>query len=97
MDCATLADIKATLKEFRRSPHGIKPRQLIGIAKSVGRELDNRGKEPTYTRKRDPALSPPLSIPNHGGKDLKSGTARNIIDQLIDDVDDWIQYSECDE
>ncbi len=74
-----------------KSPQNRKPEVFISIAKQLGRRKENRGKEPTYTRERDPALSPPLSIPNHPG-DLKIGTARSIIDALLSDVDDWEIY-----
>lgn len=49
-------------------------------------------------RELDPALSPPLSIPKHGSSDLKPGTAKNIIDMLLDDVSHWEEYlSEVEE
>lgn len=75
--------------QIRRSPQGRKAREFISIAHKLGRIRDNRGKEPTYVRTRDPALSPPLSIPDHGARDLKIGTAKCIIDVLLDDVSDW--------
>lgn len=83
-----LKKIKRQLDEMRKSPFNRKPDDFISIAKQLGRALDNRGKEPTYVRENDPALSPPLSIPNHS-KDVKPGTARSIIDALLSDVDDW--------
>ena len=89
-----LAELKRELLEIRKSPHGRKPRLFESMATRVGRVRDNRGKEPTYVRKIDPALSPPLSIPNHGGKDLKSGTARSIIDALLDDISEWEIYND---
>lgn len=73
-----------------RSPSGRMPADMISIAKQLGRSKDSRGKEPTYVRDRDPQLSPPLSIPNHG--EFKSGTARSIINALLNDVDDWELY-----
>lgn len=66
------------------------PADFVSLAKQLGRERDNRGKEPTYVRGRDPALSPPLSIPSHG--ELKVGTARSIINALLSDMDDWEIY-----
>lgn len=91
-----LKKIKRQLKEMEKSPFNRKPDDFISIAKQLGRIKDNRGKEPTYTRERDPALTPPLSIPNHPG-DVKPGTARSIIDALLNDVDDWeIHFSEND-
>jgi hypothetical protein len=86
-----LKKIKRQLKEMEKHPFNRKPDDFISIAKQLGRTKDNRGKEPTYTRERDPSLSPPLSIPNHPG-DVKPGTARSIIDALLSDVDDWEIY-----
>ena len=83
-----LKKIKRQLDEMRKSPFNRKSDDFVSIAKQLGRALDNRGKEPTYVRGSDPALSPPLSIPNHSG-DVKPGTARSIIDALLSDVDDW--------
>lgn len=88
MNPKALKKIKRQLEEMRKSPFNRKPDDFISIAKQLGRALDNRGKEPTYVRESDPALSPPLSIPNHSG-DVKPGTARSIIDALLSDVDDW--------
>lgn len=84
-----LAQIKRELFQMRKSPQGRKARDLVSIAQRVGRIRDNRGKEPTYVRAVNPALSPPLSIPDHGARDLKTGTAKNIIDMLLDDVSEW--------
>jgi hypothetical protein len=83
-----LRKLRKILQEMRRSPQGRKAADLEAIAKQVGRKKDGRGKEPTYVRSRDPALSPPLSIPGHPG-DLKPGTARSVIDTLLSDLDDW--------
>lgn len=94
MNPKALNKLKRQLKEMEKSPFNRKPDDFISIAKQLGRTKDNRGKEPTYTRERDPMLSPPLSIPNHPG-DIKPGTARSIIDALLSDVDDWeIYFSE---
>lgn len=80
-----------------RSPQNRNYKDFVSLAKQLGRTEENRGKEPTYTRKRDPALSPPLAIPKHPG-DLKVGTALNIIDALLSDVDDWeIYMSDCED
>lgn len=87
MNRKKLKKLRHDLLEIRRSPQGRKPAEFISIASQLGRIKDSRGKEPTYVRQSDPALSPPLSIPNHG--DLKIGTARSIIDALLNDVDDW--------
>lgn len=85
----SLGKIKQELLQMRRSPQGRKADELISIAHKLGMVRDNRGKEPTYIREMDPHLSPPLSIPAHGAKDMKTGTARNIIDTLLDYVSEW--------
>ncbi len=93
----TLNKLRRQLKEMDRSPQNRNYRDFVSLAKQLGRTEDNRGKEPTYSRERDPALSPPLSIPKHSG-DMKVGTARSIIDALLSDVDDWELYlSKCED
>ncbi|MDD5321496.1 MAG: hypothetical protein PHD43_12940 [Methylococcales bacterium] len=87
-----LKKIKKDLLQMRKSPQGRKAEEFISLAQKLGRKKDNRGKEPTYVREREPALSPPLSIPAHGASDMKIGTARSIIDMLLDDVSDWELY-----
>lgn len=74
-----------------KSPQGRRSAEFVTIAKQLGRVRDKRGKEPNYVREEDPALTPPLSIPNHSA-DMKTGTARSIIEALIDDADEWDLY-----
>ena len=88
-----IKQLRASLKEARRNFTPISPHELEKFAKAVGRQKEDRGKEPTWVRKINPQLSPPLSIPNHS-KDVKAGTARSIIDQLLSDLDEWEQYLE---
>lgn len=89
MDLKKLKKLKAELKAIRLSPQGRKEHELVAIAKKVGRTRDKRGSEPNYVREDNPALSPPLSIPGHGAKDLKPGTVRSIVDALLSDLDAW--------
>ena len=96
MNAAALKRLKAELKQLRSNFAPMKSNVLEGYASAVGRQMENRGKEPTWVRKLDPHLSPPLSIPNHS-KDVKAGTARSIIDQLLADVDEWEQFIDSDE
>lgn len=97
MNGKLLKKIKRQLKEMERSPQNRNYRDFVSLAKQLGRLKDNRGKEPTYTRELNPALSPPLTIPKHSG-DMKVGTARSIIDALLSDVDDWELYlAECED
>jgi len=91
MNKKTLKKVRAELEAIRRSPQGRSYGTLRSLAKDVGRALSDRGKEPTWVRQIDPALSPPLSIPNHKG-DVPVGTARSIVQQLMDDCDDWEVY-----
>ena len=91
MNSRSIAKIRRELSHIRLHPHGRRAAELEAYAKDVGRELWNRGKEPTWVRKRDPSLSPPLSIPSHS-KDMKAGTVRSIVDQLLSDCDDWEQF-----
>lgn len=88
MNLKTLKKIRRQLEEMRKSPRGRSAGDFESIANKLGRYKDPRGKEPNYVRERDPALSPPLSIPGHPG-DIKIGTSINIIDALLSDVDDW--------
>ena len=91
MNSKSLGKVRRALNEMRKSPQGRSYAELRAKAKDVGRSLSPRGKEPTWIRDVHPELSPPLSIPNHSG-DVPIGTARSIIDQLLDDCDDWEQY-----
>lgn len=88
MNRKTLVRLRNELKALRRNFTPYSHATLAAFARAVGRELENRGKEPNWLREADPSLTPPLSIPNHS-KDIKAGTARSIIDQLLSDLDDW--------
>lgn len=86
-----LAKFKKILQEMQRSPQGRKALEFEGLARALGRERENRGKEPTWIRKESPYLLRPLSIPAHS-KGVKTGTACSIIDALLDDVTEWELY-----
>ena len=87
MNKKKLAEIKRELKGMYQSPQNRNHKDFISIAKQLGRREVKRGKEPTYVKDDNPVLCPPLSIPKHG--DLKVGTARSIIQALLNDVDVW--------
>lgn len=89
MTPSKLEKIKKDLENLKLNPKGIKSEVLIKIAIQLGRKKHPRGKEPTYVRDKEPELSPPLSIPNHKGTALKTGTAKSIINQLLEDVEAW--------
>lgn len=88
MNINTLKKLRKELKELRRNFTPQTHSVLAEYANAVGRRIENRGKEPTWVKKTDPSLSPPLSIPNHS-KGIKAGTSRSIIDQLLADLDEW--------
>lgn len=71
--------------EGLRRKGGVKGRELQKIAKAVGRKLGQRGKEPTWVSEQFPRR--PLSIPGHPG-DLNKNTARDILEQLGQDLDE---------
>ena len=91
MNQKTLNSLRRELKQLRANFAPMDSNVLERYAGIVGRLKENRGKEPTWIRKREPHLSPPLSIPNHS-KNVKAGTARSILDQLLADVDEWEQF-----
>lgn len=86
-----LAKIKKILQEMQRSPQGRNALEFEGLARALGRERDQRGKEPTWARRDKPELIRPLSIPAHSSS-VRPGTARSIIRALLDDVTVWERY-----
>jgi hypothetical protein len=74
------------LDDLRRSPH--KAIAVQRFARQLGRREVKRGKEPTWENDDFPDLRP-LSIPDHGGKDLTPGTQNSILNQLEDDLCRW--------
>lgn len=47
-----------------RRVKAVKSREMVRLAKKIGRKLSDRGKEPTYIHE-DLANRRPISIPNH--------------------------------
>jgi hypothetical protein len=93
-----LENIERELLALRRSPQGVKASDLTSLAGKLGRSRVNRGKEPTYERA---ALLPdlpayPLTIPGHPG-DLRVGTVKSIVNDLLNDVDEWKQWLELND
>jgi hypothetical protein len=92
MSPKSLQKIKKKLQEMYKSPQNRKSSDLISIASQLGRVKDNRGKEPTYVRSHNPALSPPLSIPNHS-REIKPGTTSSLSDlKEIGCKSAWLVY-----
>jgi hypothetical protein len=85
MNRKKLAALRRKVDAFRQSQP--KARDLQSLAKSLGREEDNRGKEPTWVSQFVDLY--PLSIPNHKGKDMPTGTKNSILDQMEVDLDKW--------
>jgi hypothetical protein len=78
-----LERLRARVVDLRRAKD-VKSREVVRLAKAVGRKLDNRGKEPTYVHS-ELTNRRPLSIPNH--PTLAIGTKNNILDDLDGDLD----------
>jgi hypothetical protein len=87
MNPGRLNKIKQDIDGFR-TRGGIKSAELESLAKRLGRVKSDRGKEPTWVNKQFPHLRP-LSIPHHGSSDLNRFTARGILDQLEEDIEQW--------
>lgn len=81
-----LERIRREAETLRRSQP--KSRELQRLAVRLGRKKVDRGKHPMYESEAFPHLRP-LSIPNHKGRDLPSGTKNSILNQLEDDLDAW--------
>lgn len=84
MNVSKISKLRNSLDSLRASG-GIKVRELQKLARGVGRKLQKRGKEPTWVNE-DFSHWTPLSIPDHSG-DLNRNTARSILDQLEEDLD----------
>jgi len=74
------------LGQLRQSPQ--KAIAVQTLAQQLGRRKVKRGKEPTWESDIFPDLRP-LSIPDHGGKNLSIGTKNSILNQLEDDLNYW--------
>ena len=61
-----------------------------GLAARLGRKLADRGKHPIWVSSVFPALRP-LSIPDHGGRDLSARVKKCVLVQLEDDIEAWDQ------
>jgi hypothetical protein len=79
-----LRKLRREIEALRAGIHNVRPRDLIRLALQLGRELDDRGKHPTYVSTLIPN-SNPLSIPGH--PTIKPTTAKSILDELEADID----------
>lgn len=95
MNQAKLRKTRAALDALRRKG-GVGARELQELATALGRtKFTGRGKEPTWINERFRQLRP-ISIPDHGNRDLKPGTKSNILTQLEEDLDAWSEEMKPD-
>jgi transposase len=87
MDKKRLKRLRRLLDSLRTKPANIRRRELVSLAKKLGRRRFDRGKEPTYVSDPFPDARP-VTIPSHPGA-LKRFTASNILDQLEGDLSRW--------
>lgn len=85
MNREKLFKIRKEIEKVRRQG-GVRASDLQRIARLVGRRLATRGKEPNWVSDSLPS-SRPISIPDHGGRDMRRGTVRSILNDLEGDVD----------
>lgn len=101
MNRKKLKKIRREIATARRRSN--KNSDLVAIATMLGRKRAKgeqaTGKEPTYLNIYFPDARP-ISIPNHGSKDFKPGTAHNILNQFEEDVfrwEEWLQEQNTDD
>ena len=92
MNFKKLAKIHERLSQARRSPQ--RAHDLERIAKKLGRNLVDRGKEPTWESADFPHLRP-ITIPRHGSKDVSPFVQKTVLNQLELDIFAWIEF--CNE
>jgi hypothetical protein len=78
-----LDGLRGEVVELRRVK-AVKSREMVRLAKRIGRKLADRGKEPTYIHTELPNRRP-ISIPGH--PTLSIGVKNNILDDLDGDLD----------
>lgn len=86
MKSSKIQKLENDLKKLRKTPQNA--RAIQKLAKALGRVTVNRGAEPNWINPKFPVLRP-VSIPDHGGKDLAIGTKNAILNQLEDDIAEW--------
>lgn len=86
MNRKKLDKLRRTIAGLRESsPKAI---EIERLAKQLGRQKVKRGKEPTWESREFQDLRP-LSIPDHGGRDLSTGVKHSVLNQLEDDFASW--------
>ena len=90
MNKKKLKKLKVEIRSLRAGSANIRDRQLIKLAKKLGRRLDaDRGKHPQYVSDVFPRLRP-VSIPSHPTA-LNPFIAQSILDQLDEDYLCWYE------
>lgn len=77
----TRADILATIAELRSRRHNVRARELVAVAKAVGRVEANRGKHRVFELRG----RPPLPIPDHA-RQMAGRTVISILNVLEEDL-----------
>jgi len=78
-----LEKIKLWIARCRRKPNN--HRELEAILLKLERKRVKRGKEPTYESVAFPDANM-ITVPDHPGRDIRPGTAANILNQCEEDV-----------
>ncbi len=86
MNRRKLGKLRKELEQMRRSPQNAAA--LQSLASRLERKLNTtRGKHPNWVSHFDHLY--PVSIPDHGGRDIPPGTKNQILNALEDDILAW--------
>jgi hypothetical protein len=94
MDRKKLEKLQEELDAMRRTQ--IRASALESLAARLGRALGNRGKHPMWENLKL-AKRPPLSIPDHGQRDISPTVRKVCFNVLQGDIDawgDWLKQTE---
>jgi len=94
MDRKKLDKLREEMGEMRRRM--VRPSEMQALAKQLGRQLVKRGKHPNWESEMFDHV-PPLSIPDHGGRDLSKfvrGCALNALEQDVSAWEAWLDQNE---
>ena len=95
MNKRKLKKVERDIRSLRAGSGNVHRRQLVSLAKTLGRQKSDRGKEPTYVSTIFPDMRP-VTIPSHPGA-MPQFTVESILDQLEGyDVVRWQQVLEQD-
>lgn len=87
MDRKKLEKLRREIERMRRA--SVRAADVQAVARKLGREIVNRGKEPVWDNRELPN-QPVVAIPCHGGgRDLSPGVKHQLLDYLEDDILAW--------